>query len=142
MYDPNMSIEKQNEVNRLISIGGEVLTDGQMMEIAKRIGVSKETIVELISECRADWVKAKDLIDDPIDWDANWDERLPPEIGEDVITNGTVIGRSPFVKDCCWVSLMKDGHFYISLNRRMGVVWEVDERTARFYAKIIDGWLP
>lgn len=57
-------------------------------------------------------------------FNADWDKRLPKEIGRDVINNGKRLGDGCHVKDSYWAGYEKDGRYYISLNDEEDTVWE------------------
>jgi hypothetical protein len=57
-------------------------------------------------------------------FNADWNKRLPKEIGKDIRDNGKRLGESEHVKDCYWSGYEKDGKYYVSLNDDYGSFWE------------------
>lgn len=57
-------------------------------------------------------------------FNADWNKRIPKEIGKDVRDNGKRLGEGGHQKDCYWSGYEKDGKYYISLNDDYESFWE------------------
>lgn len=64
---------------------------------------------------------------------ANWEERLPVEIGIDVINNGVNLGCGGHDSGCYWSGYEKDGKYYISLCDYSDSVWETSYEDMELY---------
>lgn len=61
------------------------------------------------------------------------EDRIPVEVGKNVVENGKRLGEGGHNKDCFWSGYELDGKFYITLNDNPGSVWEADENVTRYY---------